>query len=287
MDAPKRLASQTFGTEQHTIYWVLTQHPMRASVFLPSLAVLFAAGPDVAESQESRGATVTGIVTDSARVPLEGADVFLRPSGRRVRTDSTGRYFLSGLDKGGYQVTARKLGYQAMQVDMSLSKNGRLEQNFILAATVTRLDTIRVSASGKCEGFSVLGFECRKKIADNRGGLFLDYPDIDAKDQRLTADLFRSIPGFRVQLRSSRAGVEPVIVPSKGYGCIAEYVDGRPRSAANPVPQRSIDLVALEVYSRADSVPIADTRYIWKAHEVTMSGRCVVVFYWTVWAPIG
>lgn len=259
---------------------------MRASVFFRTLALLAGAVPALAESQETRGATVTGIVTDSARVPLEGADVFLRPTGRRVRTDSAGRYFISGLDKGGYHMTARKLGFQAMVVDLSLSKNGRLEQNFVLLPTVTKLDTIRVTASGKCEGFSLLGFECRRRIAGN-GGLFLDYPDIDAKDQRLTADLFRTIPGFRVQLRSSRAGVEPVIVPSKGYGCISEYVDGKPRSAANPVPQRSIDLVALEVYSRADSVPVADQRYIWKAHEVTMSGRCVVVLYWTVWAPIG
>ena len=258
---------------------------MRASVLLPSLALLAAALPGPAQAQETKGATVTGIITDSAKVPIEGADVFLRPSGRRARTDSTGRYFISGLDKGGYQVTARKLGYSAQQVDLSLSKNGRLEQHFTLLKAVATLDTIRVTASGKCEGFSLMGFECRKKVGG--GGLFLDYPDIDAKDQRLTADLFRDIPGFRVQLRSSRAGVEPVIVPSKGYGCIAEYVDGKPRSAANPVPQRSIDLVALEVYSRADSVPIADQRYIWKAHEVTMSGRCVVVFYWTIWAPIG
>jgi hypothetical protein len=260
---------------------------MRASVFFSSLAFLAAAAPEPAESQETRGATVTGIVTDSMKVPLEGADVFIRPSGRRTRTDSAGRYFLSGLDKGGYEVTARKLGYQPIKVDMSLSKNGRLEQNFVLLPSVAKLDTIRVTASGKCESVSLMGFECRRKLADNRGGLFLDYPDIDAKDQRLTADLFRTIPGFRVQLRSSRAGVEPVIMPSRGYGCIAEYVDGKPRSAANPVPQRSIDLVALEVYTRADSVPIADPRYIWKAHEVTMSGRCVVVFYWTIWAPIG
>lgn len=257
---------------------------MRASVFLPSLALLSAGFGDIAESQEVRGATITGIVTDSTHVPVEGADVFLRPSGRRTRTDSAGRYFISDLDKGGYAVTVRKIGFHKMEVDLSLSKNGRLEQNFTLARTTQQLDTIKVTATGKCEGFSLMGFECRKK---NGNGLFLDYPDIDAREQRLTADLFRTIPGFRVQLRSTRAGVMPVVTPAKGYGCIAEYVDGKPRSLANPVPERTMDLVALEVYSKADSVPVADSRYIWKAHEVTMQGRCVIVLYWTVWAPIG
>jgi hypothetical protein len=255
---------------------------MRAPHLIAALGLLLA--PALAPAQEVKGATVTGIVTDSAKVPIEGADVFLRPSGRRARTDSTGRYFISDLGKGGYQVTARKLGYVAEQVDLSLGKDGRIEQNFVLARTVAKLDTIRVTASGKCDGFGLNGFECRRKVGN---GLFLDYPDIDAKEQRLTADLFRTIPGFRVQLRSTRAGVHPVIVPAKGYGCITEYVDGKPRSAANPVPERSIDLVALEVYSRADSVPVADQRYIWKAHEVTMNGRCAVVLYWTIWAPIG
>lgn len=257
---------------------------MRAAILPGILPLALLLTPVSTEAQETKGATVTGIVTDSAKVPIEGADVFLRPSGRRARTDSAGRYFITDLDKGGYEVTARKLGYQALKVDLSLSRDGRLEQNFTLARTVAKLDTIRVTASGKCDGFGLNGFECRRKVGN---GLFLDYPDIDAKEQRLTADLFRSIPGFRVQLRSTRTGVYPVIMPAKGYGCITEYVDGKPRSAANPVPERSIDLVALEVYAKADSVPIADQRYIWKAHEVTSSGRCAVVIYWTIWAPIG
>jgi hypothetical protein len=257
---------------------------MRSAFLSGFLPIVLALAPGSVEAQEIKGATVTGIVTDSAKVPIEGADVFLRPSGRRSRTDSAGRYFITDLDKGGYEVTARKLGYQAMKVDLSLSRDGRLEQNFTLARTVAKLDTIRVTASGKCDGFGLNGFECRKKVGN---GLFLDYPDIDAKEQRLTADLFRTIPGFRVQLRSTRTGVYPVIMPARGFGCITEYVDGKPRSAANPVPERSIDLAALEVYARADSVPLADSRHIWKAHEVTQNGRCAVVIYWTIWAPIG
>lgn len=248
-----------------------------AVAVLPLLAV------GAAGAQELRGAVITGTITDSLRNPVEGVDVFIRPSGRRTRSDAAGRYTISDLDKGGYVVSVRKVGFAAQQVDLSLGKGGRLEQNFVMARAVAKLDTIRVTASGKCEGFSLAGFECRKRMGK---GLFLDYPDIDAKDQRLTADLFRTIPGFRVQLRSTRSGVQPVVLPAKGHGCITEYVDGKPRSVANPVPERSIDLAAMEVYSRSDSIAIADTRYIWKANEVTMQGRCAVVFYWTIWAPI-
>src|ERR1051325_5807171 len=56
-------------------------------------------------------ATITGIVRDSASTPAANADVIARPSGRRTRSDSAGRFVLAGLEGGKYTVVGRKLGY--------------------------------------------------------------------------------------------------------------------------------------------------------------------------------
>jgi hypothetical protein len=58
-------------------------------------------------------------------------------------------------------------------------------------------------------------------------------------------------------------------------------VNGRDVTPANPVPEYPWELVALEVYARPDSVPDQFQRYTWPAGDITRSGRCSVVVYWT------
>jgi hypothetical protein len=46
-------------------------------------------------------------------------------------------------------------------------------------------------------------------------------------------------------------------------------------------------LTALEIYARPDSVPKELQRYTWPERgDVTRSGRCVVIVYWTNRGPM-
>jgi len=164
--------------------------------------------------------------------------------------------------------------------DIKLSKNGRIEVKFVLGRAV-RLDTFTVTARSDCPPRTLNGFMCRRRTG---GGVFLDYADIDERAANYTADLFKDIEGFRVDLRRTRSGPVPVPV-RKGFGCITSLVDGREVTPANPVPTHPADLSAVEVYLRPDSVPLPYQRYTWTSN-VSRTGRCSVIVYWTLWAPV-
>ncbi len=228
-----------------------------------------------------RGATIAGVVLDSTLRPVAGADVLARPGNHRARSDSAGNFTLTGLADGGYTVAARKVGFKPDRWDVKVSKNGRVEVRFVLGIAVASLDTVVVTAAAGCSEYSLDGWGCRKRFG---GGLFLDYPDIDERGAHHTADIFRGLPGFRVQLRRTRFGPEPVAVLSNGSGCINSLVNGREITGANRVPTNPLDIAAMEVYVKPDSVPAAYQRHTWPAANLHRTGRCAVVVYWTVWA---
>jgi hypothetical protein len=242
-----------------------------------AIAAMLVTSAATLPAQQTKGATIAGVVQDSLAQPVPGAEVAVRPSGRRMRTDSLGRFFFTGLDGGSYTITARRVGYRPDEWDAKLTKNGRVDIKLKLVRRVD-LDTVRVVATRECSTRHLDGFFCRQR---KPGGIFLDFPDIDEKNVLYTADIFRDIPGFRVDLRRSRNGPVRVPVRSNGYGCITSIVDGMPTSPANPVPTYPGDVTAMEIYLHADSVPKEYQRYTWPPGGVARSGRCSVVIYWT------
>lgn len=230
------------------------------------------------------GGTITGIVKDSASRPLVGADVIAHPGAQRTRTDSTGHFIFTGLGADNYTVRARKVGFAPEDFDVKLSKNGKVDISLVLSVRMPMLDTVTIRADRKCPLFTLEAFVCRRQ---SEHGLFLDYMDIDDKEATYTADLFRDIAGFRETLRSTRdGGPVPVATRSQSWRCITSLVDGRDVSPANRIPEFPYDLVALEVYTRPDSVPEQLQRYTWPRGDIARSGRCSVVVYWTQRAKV-
>src|SRR5438105_1920628 len=197
------------------------------------------------------------------------------PDAHRTRTDSAGRFALTGLGGGSYTVRARKLGFAPGDPwTADFSKNSHLEITLELGRVMPALDTVVVTADGRCSARSLDGFTCRRA----RGkGTFLDYTEIDEKDERFTADLFRTIEGFRVDMRPRRADLPArVVVPTTGFRCLVQLVDGHPVNPANRIPEYAGDVVALEVYRRRDDVP--------KEYQTYVFQPCSLVVYWTTLA---
>jgi hypothetical protein len=227
-----------------------------------------------------QGATITGTVRDSALRPVANADVVALPGVHRARSDSAGKFTLTGMDGGSYTVRARKLGFAPTETTVDISGNGRLNVVLTLDQRMPLLDTVIVRADGSCPDRTLDAFACHKKFGK---GLYLDYTDIDEKEPLYSADIFRDIQGFRVDVRSTRSGPVRVAVPSN-FHCLVSLVDGRPSSPANPIPSSPIDVIALEVYQQPDNVPKEYERYIWP-NTGTATGRCMLVVYWTPRAP--
>jgi hypothetical protein len=228
--------------------------------------------------------TIAGFVRDTDSRPVADADVLVRPGDRRAKTDSSGRFTVTDLGADNYTVRARKVGYRPDSWDVKLTKTSRVEVKLELTPVPKFLDTLKVSAERGCPmSSSIEAFLCRRQ---RPGGLYLDYTDIDDKDTYYVGELFKDIPGIRVDFRINLTGPVYSIHTQRMSGCITSLVDGRPVTGANPIPEFSARLIALEVYVRPDSVPQELQRYTWPQGDVARTGRCTVIVYWTNRLPL-
>jgi hypothetical protein len=87
--------------------------------------VLFALLPLTAVSQ---GLTITGQVRDSVtRAPLPFASVFLANTSRGTTTDAEGRYQLSGITPGQYELGVSYVGYRLYRQSLNLTRSGTFD----------------------------------------------------------------------------------------------------------------------------------------------------------------
>ena len=251
-----------------------------AKLWAVAVALSLATGVSLHAQQ---GGTITGVVRDTSGAPVAGADVSVRAGEVRARTDSAGRFVLSGLGADKYTVYARKLGFAPTTFDVSLGKNGHADIKLTFDQRMPALDTVYVRGSSECPPFSLDGFVCRRHSAN---GVFLDYTDIDEKEPLYTADIFRNVHGFREETRATREGPIRVPVVANGFGCINSLVDGYEVDPARRIPDSPYDLMAVEIYARPDSVPKEYQRYTWPHGSSTRTGRCALVVYWTLRAKL-
>ena len=76
---------------------------------------------------QATAGTISGLVRDTSGLAVAGADVAVRPGVHRTRTDSTGRFVVSGLGADKYTVVARKVGFAPTSFDVSLRKDGHVD----------------------------------------------------------------------------------------------------------------------------------------------------------------
>ena len=104
--------------------------------------------------------TITGRVTTEAGTPLQGASVSIAAIALGTYSNADGRYSFTvpGTRSTGQlaRVTARRIGYQAKAVNVTLS-GGTITQDFSLAATPTEISGIVVTALGVQREKSQLG----------------------------------------------------------------------------------------------------------------------------------
>ena len=208
--------------------------------------------------------SIVGVVRDSAGLPI--AAVQLRVNGRQVAlTDSTGRYRLSGVNEPGLTVTFRRLGYEpvtrvigptasATSADVTMTSNAQL------------LRTIVVEGQAYDKELWENGFYHRRKIAS---GSFFDPDFLDHFGGSGLGSVMHEVPRVDVQRKGDR---DYAFATVGGNRCrMNVYVDGMFQRAAMPSPTGDEgmglgdlvdyrDILAVEVYPRAMSVPIQFSR---------------------------
>jgi hypothetical protein len=236
-----------------------------------SIATVFALMCGTAAFAQDSAARVSGIVRDSANQPMANVDVVALPGSRRARTDSMGRFEITLPEPGRYQVRARRLGYVPAEWSVDLSKSGHAEIQLVLTKRIAPLDTVYVKAPGPCPRDSYEGFLCRRATAKAGIATFIDYTDIDAQDVDYSADLLRGVPGFGVDVASSRNGATRIPATRN---CTIVLLNGV-QSSWSEIPESPSMISAIEVYQSPKDIPREFSRYTWgKEH-------CWLVAYWT------
>jgi len=126
-----------------------TRSRLTAFFSLASALLLAAAIPASASAQTGR---ISGTVTDSARVVLPGTQVTVVGTRYNGVTDPSGRYAISGIPAGTYDVRVQRLGQRAQVVTgVTVAAGQTTDLNVSLASVPLSLGGVVVSASRRAE----------------------------------------------------------------------------------------------------------------------------------------
>jgi outer membrane receptor for ferrienterochelin and colicins len=116
---------------------------------LALLLALIAATPVAASAQSGR---ISGSVADSAARPIAGAQISIAGTTLRANSDDAGRFLITGIAAGTYELRAQRLGQRAVSMTgVAVRANEDTKVSFVLAHAPIQLSSVVVSASRRAE----------------------------------------------------------------------------------------------------------------------------------------
>ena len=178
---------------------------MRTAIVLVLLESLIVSAPHLPAQQSAatKLVTIDGIVVDGANAPVPSAEVGLTLEGMKntfARSDNAGHFTFSQVPLKPGTITVRRMGYRVRTITLDLFKLSAHEPVKVdLESVASDLDTVTIDAtSGRMEEFYY-----HKNTSSF--GYFIDEPEIRKRAPRFVSELFRTIPGARIQV-SRRIG---------------------------------------------------------------------------------
>lgn len=159
------------------------------------------------------------VLADSTDVAIASAEVSFPNLKLTARTDSSGRFLVSGVPGGAHAVIVRRIGYEPVAATLTFRNAEQVEADFVLKATVTKLANVNVkSAVDPRYARQLADFESRRKFGFGR---FVT-SDVfeDARGQNLASLLVTRLPGVRTLGGSS----QQVMVSIRGNNCPVQVV---------------------------------------------------------------
>ena len=229
---------------------------------------------DLSDSARGRRAVVAGRVT-SAGQPIAGAQINLLGSATYARTRSDGSFEIAGLAAGSYTIEARMIGYGRRRAAVDLKADQTTQVSFSLDRSAVELPEVTVAARAAAAARS--GFDQRR--LRGVGGFFITREDIVRRGSVRVEDLFKAIPGIKVdplgstgyQILSLRggAGTSAVCAPTVFLDNIRIPPD--PESG-NDLPIIPEEIQGIEIHQSPHSAPIEFR---------PMGQNCGVILIWT------
>jgi hypothetical protein len=190
-------------------------------------------------------ARLIGVVRGAGDLPVVSAEVTVRGTVARTRTDSIGRYALAALPAGTQMLEVRRVGYAVaerpveLRADTAMTADVRLQR-------VVNLDSMRVVAINA----RYTEFEEHRKL--NIFGRFLGEKEMEwQRRMPYASDIIEKFPMFHVYGEGPRARV---ISFDTGQACkVNVVVDGMEHQEINDTPP--IIIGAMELYRPGTTMP--------------------------------
>jgi hypothetical protein len=237
-----------------------------------------AAGPGGTVGAQGQAATVTGRIIDkTTRTPIMGADVILALDGRKVSTDSLGRFTLPVSSAGQARLIIRAAGFPVGTFDLTIELGDRLEP-------LIQLDSTAAAAAGDPQALPTVSVTTPM----SRGPRYADFERRlkTGRGQYFTRETLAR-GGMSTLLDALRTARGVQVECGGGAGCFARmtrapmqckpdyWVDDRLDNIFGPrTPIQDIE--ALEVYAGAADVP---------GEYAGRTAGCGVIVIWTRSGP--
>jgi hypothetical protein len=208
--------------------------------------------------------SLQGVVRDTARSPIEGAEVIVHSADRSASTSPAGTFRLDALSPGRYWVTVRRVGYVPVRAALTLEPNDDRKVEFELEEMTRELPEVEVWAQETWWTRRFREFSRRQKSALGR---FVTRDDIERMNPVYLADLvhryfpFNRFDGFQPSWPVNRhsSWMASTYVRSSMFGSCSPSISlngGSPMSgwAVNDFQPESVE--ALELYRRASDIPL-------------------------------
>lgn len=218
---------------------------------------------------QPRTGVISGTVKDESGARVPNVEIIVLKTGATTHTDSLGRFAVTQLPAGLFDVTLRRLPYSPMTVNLEVTEGDTTEVDVTIASAGQALPTVVVKGQEEHKR-QLDAFERRRKVGL---GHFITRAQIDARRPLVLSDMLRGIPGMelyrtnimgRVTLRFARRNDCPP----------AYFVDGlyMPNFNIDDVPPRDVE--GVELYEGLAGLPAEFAKQ-------TGVQACGVVVIWT------
>jgi hypothetical protein len=145
-------------------------------------------------SAQPKLASLSGrVLTDSAELPIRGAEILIPQLRLTVLSDSAGSFLLGNIPSGRQLVMVRRVGFQPVSQPFMFGAGAKVEADFLLLKSAQTLP--RVNVTGKSTSPRLMAFELRR---EQGLGHFLTTADLDKAEGRAMADVLNSVPTLRI-----------------------------------------------------------------------------------------
>jgi hypothetical protein len=216
------------------------------------------------------------VVTAVTDRPLASAEVSM-PDGPQTRTNERGEWSLVGAPEGTRILEVRAVGYYPERRAVNVVA-GEAPIRTALSTTPADLDTVKVTAS-RLSDRNMIGFEDRRR----RGvGRYLTAEDVARQRPFVTSDLFRFVPGLRVD----RNRIGETVIQMWGMCSPSIYLDGNYMGelSAGDIDSwvRPDEVAGIEIYTG----PVVPPQFSTGRSGVGAShGDCGSIVIWTKPSP--